>query len=139
MLQQAASQFTFALGYLATPYSKFPGGIDAAFREAASLAARLLGAGYVVYSPVTHTHPIAVHGGLDPLAHELWLPFDEAMMRVCDALLVAMLPGWNESCGIRQEIDWFDKAGKPIYLLKPDSLRLTRHFGGCLGEPSYGH
>ena len=48
----------FDLVYLATPYSKFPGGIQAAFIDAACIAARLLRAGVKVYSPITHTHPI---------------------------------------------------------------------------------
>ncbi len=132
------SQFTFDLGYLATPYAKFPGGIDAAFREAACLAAKLLRAGYVVYAPIVHTHPVAVHGGIDPLDHSIWIAFDEAMMGACDALLVATLPTWNESRGIRIEIAHFERAGKPVYLLDPDSLRLVRHFDACLGADVYG-
>ena len=133
------SQFTFRLGYLATPYSKYPGGIDAAFHAAAMLAARLLRAGYVAYSPIAHTHPIAMHGGIDPLAHAIWLPFDAEMMRVCDALLVATLPGWDESRGVREEISCFEQARKPVYLLNPDGLKITRHLDACLGDNVYGY
>lgn len=48
--------------YLATPYSKFEGGLEAAFRAAAEVAAKLVRQGESVYSPICHTHPIAIYG-----------------------------------------------------------------------------
>lgn len=113
------------LYYLATPYSKYRGGIEVAFRHAAELAANLLKAGHKVYSPIAHTHPLAVYGELDPLDHSIWLPFDEAMMRVCDSLLVAHMDGWKESKGVLHEIAHFTKAGKPIFDLDPVTLAIT--------------
>jgi Domain of unknown function (DUF1937) len=112
--------------YLATPYTKFPGGIECAFIAAAKLAARLLVSGVKVYSPIAHTHPLAVHGNLDPLDHDIWLPFDEAMMTACGALLVAHLPTWDSSKGIAHEIAFFEKAHKPIFDLDPASLKMVR-------------
>lgn len=105
--------------YLATPYSKFEGGIDAAFQAAAKVAAQLVRVGVCVYSPICHTHPIAVHGGLDPFDHELWMAFDKAMMDACDGLIVAKLPGWEDSCGMQLEIEYFRAAGKPIQYVDP--------------------
>lgn len=105
--------------YLATPYSKFEGGLEAAFCAAAQVAASLIRAGECVYSPICHTHPIAIYGGLDPLDHALWLEFDRAMMDRCDSLLVAMLLGWDESKGIRYEIEYFKAAGKPVVYITP--------------------
>ena len=46
-----------ALAYLATPYSKYPAGLQQAFVDAAKLAALLLRSGMNVYSPIAHTHP----------------------------------------------------------------------------------
>jgi len=113
------------LCYLATPYSKYPNGIEAAFRMAAKTAARLLQAGARCYSPIAHTHPIAIYGQIDPLAHDIWLPFDSAMMDAADVLVVAMLPTWRDSYGIRHEIDTFAAAGKPVFYLDPDTLRVA--------------
>src|ERR1700686_5471517 len=48
------------LCYLATPYTQYRDGIEAAFVQAASLAGRLLQARSFVYSPIAHTHPIAM-------------------------------------------------------------------------------
>lgn len=116
----------FNLVYLGTPYSKYPGGLEAAFRDAAMLTAKLLRLGIKVYSPIAHTHPIAVYGNLDPLDHSIWLPFDQAIMDKADAMLVAKMAGWNESKGIAHEIGVFGQAGKPVYYLEVDTLEVRR-------------
>lgn len=110
--------------YLATPYTKYPGGVDAAFKDAARLAARLILNGYVVFSPIVHTHPIAVYGEIDHLDHELWMKLDRHMMNACDALVVAMMPGLEESVGVQIEIDYFYAAGKPVHFLECETLEL---------------
>lgn len=114
-----------ALYYLATPYTKYPRGMHAAFEDASALAARMLVAGYRVYSPIAHTHPLAVHGGLNPADHSIWLPFDEAMMKAADALIVAEMPGWRDSFGIKHEIAFFNAARKPVFYLAPQSLAIS--------------
>lgn len=114
------------LAYLATPYSKYPLGLERAFIDAAALAAQLMRSCVKVYSPIVHCHPLAVHGHVDPLDHSLWLPFDEAMMERADALIVAHMEGWHESYGIGQEVEYFARAGKPIWDLDPGSLSMIR-------------
>ena len=115
-----------SIAYLATPYSKFPGGIKRAFVEASKLAARLMLAGVKVYSPIAHTHPLAVYGDIDPLDHYIWLPFDETMMTLASNLIVAHMHGWQESKGIKHEIEFFEKASKPIFDLDIKTLMMTR-------------
>ena len=105
------------LYYLATPYTKYEGGIEAAFEAAAAITARLVKANLSVYSPIAHTHPVAVHGGIDPLDHSIWLDFDLRMMRGADVLIVAQMQGWRESFGVSQEIKFFQNGGKPILYL----------------------
>ncbi len=107
------------LAYLATPYSQYPKGLHQAFIDASALAARLLRAGICAYSPIAHTHPLALYGLVDPLDHSIWLPFDELMMARCDTLIVAHMEGWQESLGIAHEVTYFEVARKPIYDL-PD-------------------
>lgn len=114
------------LSYLATPYTKYPDGPEQAFRDAASLAARLLRIGLKVYSPIAHTHPIAVYGNIDPLDLSIWLPFDEAMMIAADVLIVAHMAGWKESRGIAHEIQFFEESHKPIFDLEPKTLLMVR-------------
>lgn len=115
---------SYGLVYLATPYSKYPAGIQVAFEDAAKLVAKLIPHGLSVYSPICHTHPIAVYGNINPLSHAIWLNFDMAMMRACDALLIGKLQGWKESHGIEQETVSFALADKPIYHIDPETLEV---------------
>lgn len=117
------------LVYLATPYSKYPGGISVAAREACAVAGSLIRRGVRVYSPIAHTHYIAIYGRLDPHDHAIWIPFDEAMMDVCDAMVIAKMEGWDKSKGIAIEIDIFKKAGKPIYEMEVETLQVIPRFG----------
>lgn len=115
------------LCYLATPYSKYKGGdITAAFEDAARLAAKLMQAGIKVYSPIAHTHPLAIFGKIDPLDHAIWMPFDEAMMDAAAVLIVAHMDGWEESHGIADEIEFFERRGKSIYDLDPDTMVMAK-------------
>jgi hypothetical protein len=112
------------LVYVATPYAACPDGIDRACINAAEVTARLLLAGCTVFSPVCHTHPIAVHGAIPPTSHDIWLPFDKAMIDRCDAVVVVTFDGWNVSKGIAFEIEEFRKAGKRVFFMDPISLVL---------------
>lgn len=114
-----------SLVYLATPYSKYPKGLEAAFQDAAALAAKVMVAGVKVYSPIAHTHPLAIHGKVDPYDHSIWLPFDAAIMDKSDAILVAKMDTWDKSYGISHEIEVFTKAGKPVYYLTPDTMAVA--------------
>ena len=113
------------LTYLASPYTKYRAGPERAYRDACGLAARLLVRGVKLYSPIAHTHGIAIHGGLDPLDHSIWLPFDQAIMNVCDACIVAMMDGWHESRGVAHEIGFFSGSGRPVFYLDPGSLAIS--------------
>lgn len=105
--------------YIATPYSKFPGGITAAFEGAAREAAALVKAGVPVYSPIAHTHPVALYGDIDPLDHDIWLPADAPFMEAAKGLIVCQMEGWEHSYGIGEEIKAFEAAGKPIVYMTP--------------------
>lgn len=118
---------SISLWYLATPYSKYKHGIEMAFIDAAKLTARLIVDGYKVYSPITHTHPIAIHGKIDPLDHKIWIAFDETMMRAAEALMVAQMEGWEHSHGIAHEIAFFKSFGKPVFYLDIETLDISNH------------
>jgi hypothetical protein len=105
--------------YLATPYSKYPAGIVQAHADACAQAALLVKAGIPVYSPIAHTHPIAVCGHLDPYDHELWLEADRTFMEAAKGLIVCEMEGWQESYGIECEIKYFAQAGKPRFQMVP--------------------
>jgi hypothetical protein len=105
--------------YLGSPYSRFPGGITAAFDAVCFEAGRLIAAGVPVYSPIAHTHPIALAAKMDPHSRAIWMPVDRPMMDGARGLIVLMLAGWNFSEGLRQEQQVFRAANKPIRYLLP--------------------
>lgn len=102
--------------YLATPYSKYEAGLEAAFEEACRCAYALIRAGFPCYSPIAQTHSIALSSGHDPRDHSTWLTQDEPMMHCARGLIVVKMPRWNESYGIGQEIEDFSQMGKPIIM-----------------------
>jgi hypothetical protein len=112
--------------YLATPYSKFPGGNVAAFTMACRATAKLLRAGIDVYSPVVHCHAIAIHGGIDPFDWEFWMNVDRPFVEAAAGLIVYRIESWELSAGIAAEIADFERVGKPVLFL--DSGKIDAGF-----------
>lgn len=107
--------------YLATPYSRYPAGKAAACEAACKVAARLFGAGILVFAPIPHTHEIAVKGGLDG-GFGQWEELDVAMMSAAAGVIVVKMVGWQDSDGIQREIKWCQANGKPIIFMDEDGL-----------------
>jgi hypothetical protein len=113
--------------YLASPYSDRDARIrHLRFVAACNVAAGLVNAGYVVFCPIAHSHPLEVYGGL-PGGWDLWKKQDLPLLTLCDELHVACFPGWKLSKGLTAEIDnWqalFPEA--PLVYHHFDELPLT--------------
>jgi hypothetical protein len=115
-----------SLAYIASPYTRFSGGMANAFLDIARISARLRTAGIFAYSPIVHLHPIAIFGELDQLDLSIWVPHNHVMMERCDCLIVAHMEGWDTSDGVKSEIEYFKKMDKPIFDLDPVSLSMTK-------------
>ena len=103
--------------YLASPYSDpDPKVQQLRFEQVCRVAAALMNGGTVVFSPIAHSHPIALAGGL-PGDFTYWEEFDRAMLSVCKCLIVLKLPGWEQSKGIKAEMAIMREMGKPISFL----------------------
>lgn len=103
------------LVYVASPYTNYEDGEEMASRDICIATARLIIDGVNAFSPIAHGHAIAAEIYPRVIGHSRWMKFDEATMRVCDALLVVKMPGWRTSRGVGEEIRIFDLAKKPIY------------------------
>ena len=116
--------------YLGTAYSKYPGGLDAAYEVACRATGRLWCRDVPIFCPIALCHgPAAFTGynedtgkGLNPLTppdgeRDVWgerlAPFVSNAM----GLLVLKMAGWDESVGLRREIDEFKASGKPVTFL----------------------
>ena len=68
------------LFYVASPYSKYERGLVAAFEDVAAACGELIKRGIAVYSPIAHTHPIALYAKMDAYDHKIWMPLDHHMI-----------------------------------------------------------
>ena len=106
--------------YLASPYSHADAAVrEQRFRAACRAAARLMRAGQVVFSPIAHGHPIAMHGL--PTDWRFWERNDREHLARCDEVVVLTIDGWRESEGVQREIRIARGLRKPLRYLEPDS------------------
>ena len=102
------------LVYLATPYShKDPAVQEARFLEVNRVAGELMRQGVKVFSPISHTHPIAMAGDL-PKDWKFWAEYDRAVLETCGKVIVLMQDGWRESVGVQAEIKMAAELGLPV-------------------------
>lgn len=105
--------------YLATPYGRYPDGLDAAHKIACSNAALLIRAGIDVFCPIAHTHSIALHGDIPVLDHGFWMSVDRPFMDLAKGIIMLQMKSWEISKGMAYEQEVFTEAGKPIVWMQP--------------------
>lgn len=102
--------------YLACPYSHKDRHVRVARWIAANkAAAKLMASGQYVFSPISHTHPIAeASDGKLPVGWDFWEGFDRQYLSVVKKIVVLRIPGWEESTGIQAEIKIGKEMGIPV-------------------------
>jgi Domain of unknown function (DUF1937) len=120
--------------YIAGPYSnnapadvKLNASMEkrvARFNAVTEVARCLIEKGELIYSPLTMTHPIDIRMKQDP-GSAFWVTFDEAFMKHCGRILVLKLPGWNESSGVKREIEFFKSKRIKIEWAEPSEYGIT--------------
>ena len=103
--------------YLASPYSDTnPAVRKKRYEIALEKCAELILDGYMVFSPIVHSHPIAVHIGA-AYEWEIWKELDRAILLKCDELWVLPIYGWNYSRGVTEEMRIAQEAGIPVKII----------------------
>ena len=105
--------------YVATPYSRYPGGFEEAYQKACRHTCVLIRAGIPVFCPIAHTHGFAHYGDLPHVDAALWERVDRAFLALAGGLIVVKMTGWQDSKGIAHEIATIEKRGRPIYYWDP--------------------
>jgi len=102
--------------YLCVPYSHPSQAVRIArFEQANEAAAKFMQGGHIVFSPISHSHPISYY--LDNANDsDFWLTQDRAFLEWCDEMVILCIKGWAESKGIQREVKWAKELGKPIRL-----------------------
>lgn len=100
--------------YLAAPYSHESFAIrHERFEAITQFALNLVQNGDIVFSPITHGHPMAMRGDL-PTDWEFWEKHCHAFIRISSRLVVLCLPGWEASSGVNAEIEFAISLGIPV-------------------------
>jgi hypothetical protein len=109
--------------YLASPYTDpDPAVRQARFEIVCRIAGALMARGEVVFSPIAHGHSIQMLAN-PPLPREwnFWRRQDFRHLEHADRLIVLMLPGWQDSCGVTEERNAAEKLGIPVeYMEVPE-------------------
>ncbi len=117
---------TKKLVYLACPYSHDDANVRYKRYEAVNkVAAILMLQGHTVFSPISHTHPIACAGDL-PKGWEYWQEFDRIYLAHSKSMTVLCLEGWEDSKGVQGEIAIAYELGLPITYVNADGYEMQR-------------
>lgn len=109
-----------SLVYLACPYTHpDPDVMEKRFRIANRAAHKLMNIGLFVFSPISHTHPIAKEGNL-PREWDYWKGYDTTMIARCQKMIVVKAEGWEDSKGVRAEIAIAEQLGIYVEYMEVD-------------------
>jgi len=112
------------VAYLAAPYTHTDEAVRGRrYREVTAHASILAGLGLLVFSPVTHWHPMVADGL--PIAFDANEEHCRAMLRRCDVMIVLTLPGWDQSTGVGAELAYAARLDLPIHYHDPRQTTST--------------
>jgi len=101
--------------YLACPYFHKDENIrNERFEEVCRKAGELMEMGYVVFSPISHNHPIKKFIKSDNDNWQFWKKQDFRFIEWCDEFHILCLDGWKESNGVNSELDFATSLLKNI-------------------------
>lgn len=109
--------------YLAIPYTW--NAIES-FNVANEIAGRLMKEGYIVFSPISHSHPISQHLGQDiQFDHNFWINQDLPILRKCSKVIFIVVGDYgmkriDESKGCQSEKAEAIKYNIPIEYIRYD-------------------
>ncbi len=113
--------------YLATPYNHDDIEVmKRRYNAVTEQAGILMQKGCIVYSPITHNHPIA-ELGLAPRGWEYWKDNDSRFIEWCNAMYIFDLPGWRESTGVTAEIKIARELKKSVFHIIPTKVCLEKY------------
>lgn len=104
--------------YVASPYSHTDATVrEGRFKLIAKICARLFKDGKIFFGPILQSHPLAIEGGIEETTWDMFSKFDCAWIDKCDEVWVMKIPGWEESVGVRAEINYAHNTGVPVFYL----------------------
>lgn len=108
-----------AYWFLFSAYSRNKLGLENAFYVACQARALLIKAGILCFSPIVHSHMVAIHGDIDPHSHTIWLAAEAPFRENAMGAIMLKSPGWEDSYGMKFELAEFQAEGKPVVWMTP--------------------
>ncbi len=70
-------------------------------------------------SPIVHSHVLVQLSGDESIGEDwgTWKPVDMPLVKAFDVFIVLMLPGWDESVGVQEELQYALSIGKQVYFV----------------------
>lgn len=110
--------------YFASPYSSECAYVrEVRYLDVIKVATDLIRLDFTLIEPIAMSHQHAQRFGL-PGTYAFWQKRDRKFIDLCDAVIVCLLDGWDQSIGVSDEISYAQEQGKPVYYLNPADLRL---------------
>lgn len=104
--------------YLAAPYThKDRRVVKERVNKINTVASLLMNRGHIVFSPISHSHYIAVDNNL-PTDFKFWQAMNHSFIDWSDAMGVLMLDGYNYSDGIEDEKKFCCLTNKHIFYIE---------------------
>jgi len=83
------------------------------FDAVSEFTSKLIKGGMVAYSPIAHSHPLAVRYDIRG-DFDFWMPQNYGMLCKASRVIVLTLDGWKESVGVQAEIAFAEQCGLPV-------------------------
>lgn len=78
----------------------------------------------MVHSPIVEHHELAWTYML-PTEADFWERQNRRVLEACDFLFVLTLPGWEDSKGLAQEIEWAGELGMRTFYLDHNWIKYS--------------
>ena len=115
--------------YLSSPYTdKNPEVVKERFNLIVKAAAIFLLDRLFVISPIVHGHPMVEAACELPSDWKFWQEYCETILIKCKKLYIIQMPGWENSTGVKAEIEFALKYRIPVYgvdINSDDSYTIT--------------
>jgi hypothetical protein len=111
------------MAYLAIPYTGKLGADcpmhirEHNFKTVNGVAGYFMSKGEIIFSPISHSHPIHFYMGEYGNDHKFWMDYNREMIRHCNRLYVVCIEDWKLSTGVMKEIAWAKHDNIPIFLI----------------------
>lgn len=98
------------------------------YRKTMAAQSQLFNEGYPVFATIVHTHVTAKHYNL-PTEAAHWIKYNHHMIDLSLAIFILELPGWQESIGVQDEINYAHSQGIPAYNITVSEAKNGTMFG----------